>query len=138
VWAANPEHLSFRGFLTNTVSVGHQLFSSFISKNCLRQRVQRVLQQPAMHALAKQTSNPAAAHRTAAVPAAHRLRRYAWKVSAHASSSGMQPVAGTSPQQLHTNSSTNGQQQPAQQQPNRIMRYAGLAADDFRCVLGQL
>lgn len=45
----------------------------------------------------------------------------------------MQPVAGASTQQLPI-SSMNGQQQPAPQQPSRITRYAGLVADDFRCV----
>lgn len=60
--------------------------------------------------------------------------------TAHASSNGMQqhqpvPQATSSAQQLHTSSGANGQQVVAatpQQQPNRIMRYAGIVADDFR------
>lgn len=81
-----------------------------------------------------QTSDLAPAHRLAPAAAVYRLKRRALRLFAHASSNGVQPVAGSSTQQLHTSSSTNGQQQAAPQQPSRIMRYAGLAADDFRWV----
>lgn len=75
-----------------------------------------------------QPSHLAAAHAIGSFPAARQLRRRAWLPSTHASSNGVQPVNG---QQLYS-SSTSGQPQPAAQPPARILRYAGLAADDFR------
>lgn len=96
------------------------------------QRVRWFLQQP-MHTLNNppQTSHLAAAHAISFCPAARQLRRRAWLSSTHAS--GVQPVNG---QQLYS-SSTSGQPQPAAQPPARILRYAGLAADDFRHPLDQ-
>jgi hypothetical protein len=95
------------------------------------QRVHRFLQYQRMHALtnAPQAAKCAAVYRSTPLAAASALRHRAWRLSTHASSNGVQPVAGSA-QQLH--SSTNGQQ-PAPQQPSRILRYAGLVADDFRC-----
>lgn len=101
--------------------------------------VDRLLQQLAMRALtnphASHTSNHIHAQRLAPAGAVYNFQRRARRACAHASSNdgSMQPVAGASTQQLQT-SSVNGQQQPAPQQPSRIVRYAGLTADDFRCV----